>query len=321
MPETGGGEIRALEHSFNTMGSSLEASRDELIRLADEQSALRRVATLVANGVPAPELFSAVTEELGRLIGADIAAFVRLEPGNTAIVVGAWSDQEGNDVPVGTVIPLEGDTAATRLFRTGRPARSDNSDQIPGPVAALVRGLGVTSTVGTPIVVEGRLWGGISASSKQPEPLPTDTESRIADFAELVATAIANAEARTELAAFPARIVAASDEARRRLERDLHDGIQQRLVSLALTLRAAQATAPAELNELQARLSQVAEGLAGVLEGSAGDLARHSPGDPLGRRSRAGAQDTCPPVPPFRSSWTCIPKGACRLRWRWLRTT
>ena len=199
MPETGGGEIRALEHSFNTMGSSLEASRDELIRLADEQSALRRVATLVANGVPAPELFSAVTEELGRLIGADIAALVRLEPGNTAIVVGAWSDQEGNDVPVGTVIPLEGDTAATRLFRTGRPARSDNSDQIPGPVAALVRGLGVTSTVGTPIVVEGRLWGGISASSKQPEPLPADTESRIADFAELVATAIANAEARTSL--------------------------------------------------------------------------------------------------------------------------
>src|SRR5439155_21230014 len=103
-----------------------------------------------------------------------------------------------------------------------------------GPVAALVHRLGVTSTVGTPIVVEGRLWGGMSVSSRQPEPLPPDTESRIADFAELVATAIANAEARTELVASRARVVAASDETRRRIERDLHDGIQQRLVSLNL---------------------------------------------------------------------------------------
>ena len=151
-------------------------------------------------------------------------------------------------------------------MRTGRPARRDNPQQTSRPIAGLVRRLGITSTVGTPIIVEGRIWGGISVSSRQPEPLPTDTESRIADFAELVATAVANAEARTELAASRARIVAASDEARRRLERDLHDGIQQRLVSLALTLRAAQATTPPGLNDLKVRLSQVAEGLAGVLE-------------------------------------------------------
>jgi signal transduction histidine kinase len=266
MPETGVGEIRALERSFNTMGSSLEQSRDELIRLADEQAALRRVATLVANGVPAPELFSAVTEELGRLIGADIAAMIRLEPGNRAIVVAAWNEREGDYVSAGTLVPLEGENVATKVLRTGRPARTDNPESRSGPIAALVRRLGVTSTVGTPIVVEGRLWGGMSVSSRQPEALPADTESRIADFAELVATAIANADARTELAASRARVVTAADETRRRLERDLHDGIQQRLVSLALTLRAAQATAPPELNELQARLSQVAEGLAGVLE-------------------------------------------------------
>ena len=266
MPETGVGEIRALERSFNTMGSSLEKGRDELIRLAAEQAALRRVATLVANGVPAPELFSAVTEELGRLIGADIAALVRLEPGNTATVVAAWSEGEGDELPAGTLIPLEGESVATKVLRTGRPARIESPERVSGPIAPLVRRLGVTSTVGTPILVEGRLWGGMSVSSKQPEPLPTDTESRIADFAELVATAIANADARTELAASRARIVASSDETRRRLERDLHDGIQQRLVSLALTLRAAQATTPPELNELQARLSQVTDGLSGALE-------------------------------------------------------
>jgi signal transduction histidine kinase len=266
MPETGVGEIRALERSFNTMGSSLEKSRDELIRLAGEQAALRRVATLVARRASPPDVFSAVAEELGRLLGADIAALIRLEPGNTAIVVAAWSEGDSDRVPVGTLLPLEGESVATMVLRTGRPVRTDSPEHASGPIAALARQLGVTSTVGNPIVVEGRLWGGLSVSSRQPEPLPTDTESRIADFAELVATAIANADARTELVASRARVVAAADETRRRLERDLHDGIQQRLVSLALTLRAAQATAPPELNELQARLSQVAEGLTGVLE-------------------------------------------------------
>jgi signal transduction histidine kinase len=241
-------------------------SRAGLTRLAEEQAALRRIATLVARGVPPEELFAAVTKELGRLVGADIAAMIRLEPGNTAVVMAAWSEGEGDDVPVGTVIPLEGDSVATMVLRTGRPGRRDSPEQGPGPIAALVRQLGITSTVGTPIVVEGRLWGGMSVSSRQPGPLPTDTESRIADFAELVATAIANAEGRAELAASRARVVAAADETRRRIERDLHDGIQQRLVSLGLELRAAQATVPAQLGELEDVLSRVAEGLASVFD-------------------------------------------------------
>jgi signal transduction histidine kinase len=238
----------------------------ELARLAEEQAALRRIATLVARGVPPEELFAAVTKELGRLVGADIAAMIRLEPGNTAVVMAAWSEGEGDYVPVGTVIPLEGDSVATLVLRTGRPGRRDSPEQAPGPIAALVRQLGITSTVGTPIVVEGRLWGGMSVSSRQPGPLPTDTESRIADFAELVATAIANAEGRAALAASRARVVAAADETRRRIERDLHDGIQQRLVSLGLELRAAQATVPAQLAELEEVLSRVAEGLASVFD-------------------------------------------------------
>jgi signal transduction histidine kinase len=240
--------------------------RAGLTRLADEQAALRRIATLVARGVLPEEVFAAVTVELGRLLGADIAALVRLEPGNQAVVVAAWSDRDADLVPVGTLIPREGETVIMKVLRTGRAVRTDFPENASGPVAALVRRLGVTSTVGTPIVVEGRMWGGMLVSSRHPELLPTDTESRIANFAELVVMAIANAESRAELMASRARIVAAADETRRRIERDLHDGIQQRLVSLGLELRAAQATVPAQLDELEGVLSRAAEGLTSVLD-------------------------------------------------------
>lgn len=115
-------------------------------------------------------------------------------------------------------------------------------------------------------MVGGRLWGAMLVSSKQPGPLPTDTEARISDFAELVATAIVNAEARTELTASRARVVAAADETRRRIERDLHDGIQQRLVSLGLELRAGQATVPPDHRELEGAMSHAVEGLNEVLD-------------------------------------------------------
>jgi GAF domain-containing protein len=241
-------------------------ARAELGRLAEEQAALRRVATLVAREASPTEVFSAVTEELGRLLRADIAALVRLEHDNTAIVVAAWSEGEGDQVPVGTLIQLEDESVAAMVLRTGQAARADSPEHASGSVASLVRRLGVTSTVGAPIVVEGRLWGGMSVSSKQPEPLATDTESRIADFAELVATAIANAEARTELTASRVRIVAAADETRRRIERDLHDGIQQRLVSLGLELRLAESTASAELEGARRTIARVAGELDGVTE-------------------------------------------------------
>jgi signal transduction histidine kinase len=239
-------------------------ARAEVGRLAEEQAALRRVATLVAGEASPAEVFSTVTEELGRLLGADLAALVRLESANTAIVVAAWSEGEGDHVPVGTLISLEDESVARMVMETGRPARRDNLQRASDSISAMARRLGVTSTVGTPIVVEGRPWGGMSVSSKQPEPLPADTESRIADFAELVATAIANAEARTELTASRARVVAAADETRRRIERDLHDGIQQRLVALGLELRAAQA--PPQPGELEDVVSRAAEGLASVID-------------------------------------------------------
>jgi signal transduction histidine kinase len=164
--------------------------------------------------------------------------------------------------------PLEGGDLASTISRTGRPVRIDDYHGVPGRIAAFVRDeLGVSSSVGSPIVVEGRLWGALFVHSKQTQqPLPRDAESRLTDFTELVATAIANAESRSELAASRARIVAASDETRRRVERDLHDGAQQQLVTLGLMLRSAQTELPDDLEEVRAELSSVGQGLTAVLD-------------------------------------------------------
>jgi signal transduction histidine kinase len=265
LPRDTGSRLTAFTELVGTAIANTQA-RAELGRLAETQAALRRVATLVARDASPAEVFSEVIEEAGRLLGADIASLVRLEPGNTAILVAYWSEGEGDQVPLGTLIPLDEESVTTTVLRTRRPARAGSSEGASGPIAALVRRLGVTSTVGAPIVVGGRLWGAMLVSSKQPGPLPSDTEARIADFAELVATAIVNAEARTELTASRARVVAAADETRRRIERDLHDGIQQRLVSLGLELRAGQATVPPDHRELEGAMSHAVEGLNEVLD-------------------------------------------------------
>jgi signal transduction histidine kinase len=136
----------------------------------------------------------------------------------------------------------------------------------PGWVAAWLRETGLRSTVAVPIIVDGRLWGTAALGWMRPEPLPPDTEARMGDFADLVATAIANAATRADLIASRARIVAAGDEARRRLERDLHDGAQQRLVSLGLELRTAEACVPPELHQLKEQISNAVRGLAGLSE-------------------------------------------------------
>ncbi|MDT4982745.1 MAG: hypothetical protein QOF95_235 [Pseudonocardiales bacterium] len=240
-------------------------SRAELARLADEQAALRRVATLVARGVPPEELFAAVTEEAGRVLSVEYAALSRYEPDRGVTVVAVWG-RTGHNVPVGNRLIVGGNNVGTLVFETGRPARIDNYADAFGPLGDLARGEGVGAAVGTPIIVEGRLWGVMATYSAPGQPLPADTEARLANFTELLATAIANAESRAALAASRARIVAAADEARRRIERDLHDGIQQRLVSLGLELRAAQVTVPPELGELDGVLARVGDGLAHVFD-------------------------------------------------------
>jgi signal transduction histidine kinase len=167
-------------------------------------------------------------------------------------------------MPLGTRFPPDGDNVAAMVFRTGRCARLDSHDDASGPAAAMVRAIGLESGVGAPIVVDGRLWGAAIVGTSQCDPLPADTESRLGDFADLVATAIANAETRAQLTASRARIVSAGDEARRRFERDLHDGAQQRLVSLGLKLRAAEAAVPTELGSLRVQMSEMVDGLVDV---------------------------------------------------------
>ena len=213
-------------------------SRAGLAGLADEQAALRRVATLVARGTRPEEVFAAVTEEIGRLLAVDLATMDRFEHDGTFVIVGTWGGG-GKHVPVGSRWPLGGRNLGTSVFETGRPARIDNLAEAAGPLPEVIRETGIRSAVGTPIIVEGRLWGLMAAASSQEQPLPPDTEARLASFTELVATAIANAEAQTEVAASRARIVAAADEERRRVVRDLHDGAQQALVHTTITLKMA----------------------------------------------------------------------------------
>jgi PAS domain S-box-containing protein len=237
-------------------------SREALQQLADEQAALRRVATLVASAAPPPVVFAAVAEEVGRLLPADRTFIGRYSADDTVTVVAGWN-ATGGTVGVGNRLPL-GERSVSRFVRdTGRPARMDRySDDDVG--AAVTAALGILSAVGAPITVQGRLWGTMMVASTGEEPPSPDTEARLAAFTELIATAIANAEGQAALTASRARIVATADHTRRRIERDLHDGAQQRLVSLALQLQAAQAAVPPELEELQAELDHVAAGLTDV---------------------------------------------------------
>jgi len=239
MPETGAGEVGALERSFNTMAGSLEQSRDELRLIAEEQAALRRVATLVAQAVPTAELFEAVTREVGLQCGAELARMERFEPDHTVTAVAAWSRSGKAQLAVGARFDLKGASIAAQVYETGRPARVDTFAGASGPIAREAQALDIRSSVGCPIVVGGRTWGVIAASTRRETPFPPNTESRIADFTELVATAIANAQSRAELAASRARVVATADETRRRIERDLHDGAQQSLVHTVITLKLA----------------------------------------------------------------------------------
>jgi signal transduction histidine kinase len=236
-------------------------ARAEVSRLANEQAALRRVATLVAQGTRPAEVFAAVSEEVGRLFGSDTAAVFRFEHDEPAMVVVGTSRKLERTI-LGMRLEIDEPLATAEVYRTGRSARVDNWDRVPrtSAVADEVRRLGVASTVASPIVVEGRRWGAVSVASTG-EPLPLDASERLERFGELVATALANTDSRLELAASRKRIVAASDEARRRIERDLHDGTQQRLVSLGLAVRAAEADIPDELSGLRSELSRVASGL------------------------------------------------------------
>jgi PAS domain S-box-containing protein len=214
------------------------AAEREVRQLADEQAALRRVATLVARGADQPTVFAAVTEEVAKLSGAQTASMIRFQADDTAVVIGAWSEGAASTIPIGAVVPLDGDTAGPRIRRTGRPVRVDGVEPGRGPLDAKLAELGFTAAIGAPVVLDGRLWGAVIVRSTK-DPFPVGAEDRLLGFAELAAQALANAEAREQLSASRARLVTAQMVERRRLERNLHDGAQQRLVALAMLLRLA----------------------------------------------------------------------------------
>jgi signal transduction histidine kinase len=258
--------------AFVIVGPAAGILIGKLAQLAEEhassgqvEAALRRVATLVAGAAQADELFGVVTEEAGRLLDADFAALGRYEPDDEVTLVAAWS-RTADFFPVGRSWTLEGENISGSVLRTGRPVRVDDFADLAGPLAADARARGTRSEVGAPIIVEGRIWGVMVAGLVLDRLLPPDAEARLASVTDLLATAIANAESRSDLDASRARIVAASDEARRRIERDLHDGAQQRLVTLGLALAAAQTAVPPQLGELDSELADIAQGLASVLD-------------------------------------------------------
>jgi signal transduction histidine kinase len=231
--------------------------------LVDEQAALRRVATLVAAAAPPSRVFEQVTREVALLLDVPGASLVRYdEEPDTATVVGGWSADGRLRLPVASTIDLNGDTVIARVLRSGKPERAEYIDA-GGALAETLQSAGYRGAVAAPVVVGGRLWGALAAGTRSPESLPEGAERRLGDFAELVAQAIANTDTHEQLSASRARIVEAGDAERRRLERNLHDGAQQRLVSVAIDLRVIGATlkkdpqkAAALLTTAQEQLSQ-----------------------------------------------------------------
>jgi PAS domain S-box-containing protein len=241
-------------------------ARDDLHRLVDEQAALRRVATLVAEGASAGELFSSVAEEVSGVMGFPFVGVHRYEPDATFTMVARARAAGDTSFTVGSRWPVEDEGLAGMILASGRPARKDDYSMVPGPVGAAVRDDGLGSMVGVPIVVDGSIWGFMVAGGWPGEAIPAGAEEHLARFTELVATAVSNATIRAELAASRARVIAAADEARRRIERDLHDGAQQQLVTLVLGLRSAEGRVPASLEDMRKEVGDFADRLTSVIE-------------------------------------------------------
>ncbi|GAY14082.1 ATP-binding protein [Mycobacterium sp. shizuoka-1] len=255
----GQARLRAAE----AMARRVEADRAaaDAGALAGQQAALRRVATMVARGAAPDQLYPVAVTELARGLGVAHVNLLRFT-GDGAVPVATYDVDPSRILPLGETVALDGDTVAGAIRRTGQPSRIDSYRDATGSTAARLRRHGLRCGVGAPILVNDTVWGAMVVDCEDEQPLPGRTEDRVADFADLVATAITNAETRAELQASRARIVTAADQARRGFERDLHDGAQQRIVSLGLELRALEASAPAEPPEVREQLAAIIAGLA-----------------------------------------------------------
>jgi signal transduction histidine kinase len=245
--------------------AELAASEARARALAEEQASLRRVAMLVAEGAAPTDVFDAVIAEVGRLLGAAQIGLARYEDEHEISVL-AIRGQSTEILRGGMRLPLDGDSVNARIARTGRSARLNFAEEGSGSIAEVLRRDDVNATVGAPILVDGVLWGMIGASWRGDDHPPADAEERLAQFAELLATAVSNAIMREEVMASRARVIAATDDARRRIERDVHDGAQQRLVTLTVALRRVEAKIPAGLDDLRGDVTRVAEGLTTAVE-------------------------------------------------------
>lgn len=216
---------------------SVVETNGDVEAIVGEQTASRRVATLAARTVSNERLFAALNQELARLVGADAAALLRFEPDETITLLAVWN---GACVPVAVGDQQPVNAALRRLRDSARPIRCGPADvPLTAPFIAEIRRLGIRATVAVPIQLDGRVWGVSVVASQSPEPFPAATEARMVEFAQLVAAAISNTQSHAELAASRARAIAAADESRRRIQRDLHDGAQQRLVHTVIRLKLA----------------------------------------------------------------------------------
>ena len=260
-------EGRGAVVAFTDIEQRLRAEhvlREHDAALAMQQTSLQRIATLVADGAASEDVFAGIATEVARLLGLATVVIWRYEPDGTASVLANWSDRL-HGFKTGGRWSLDGPSAAALVQQTGRPVRIDDYANVHSTISDAVREAGMTSAAAAPIVVDGHVWGSIATGQIDHRRLPDRIEDQLAQFTELVATAIANADSRAKLTASRARIVAAADQTRRRLERDLHDGVQQRLVSLGFELRAVEAALPPD-HELRAQLAHTTSGVYGALD-------------------------------------------------------
>ena len=312
VPETSPDELGALERSVNAMAAALRAGRKSLDRVAEEQAALRRIATLIGYGSAPAQVFNAIAGELGRLQRADYAVVNRFEPGRVVTAVGHWTAPGVPDImpPLGGRWKIDGESAAAQIMRTARPARMTMRDDNAGRVGAWTRAHGIHHVVGSPIMMEGRLWGMMAVLSLTPEPSPEDTERHLREFADLLVTAVANAENRNQLLCSYTRILAACDKAHFRIEDELRDVVQQRLLTLQRELRSTNLRVP-EDREMYDPCSRTS---ATGCPTSWTTCGRSAVGWARRRRPPAVSGSPSRPSPgarPYRSTSTCGSDGAC----------
>ena len=263
---------------------------EHLAKVEAEQAALRRIAALVARSVPPAEVFDAVVDEVRSLMGVDAAALARYEADDTATLLAVSAEADARVASPGDKLSTRGTTSPRWSPAPGGPHASTTIRRPPAALTARPAKQ-VFSRWWSPDRA-GNGWYGVLGVYSMHRPLPADTEARLADFAALVASAIANVQAWSELEASRVRIISAADEARRRVMRDLHDGAQQRIVALALRTRRLAQSQAAQDAGLDAELRSLDGRPQGGSGGTAHDRLRTAPCRPVARRPRCRAEDS-----------------------------